>query len=172
MIEILLDLKDYDQDNAVTVFHRIAARAIVKRGDKYLVVYGKDGDCKFPGGGQEEGETLIDTMIRETREETGYQVVDASVKREPVYKIHEISKGEKEDMFIMDSYYFECQVEDEQNIQKLDEYEADLEYMPDWLTLDEIRTMNAKAVSHENLRWVRRELLVTEKLIESMEANK
>lgn len=169
MIEFLLDLKDYDKQD--TIFKRTASRAIVKRDGKYLVVYSKNGDCKFPGGGVEEGESLVDAMIREVKEETGYDVDQLTIKDDPIYKVHEISKGEYEDVFIMDSYYFECDVVDNPTEQNLDAYEAEEEYKPHWMTLEEIQNMNSKVYDVAELRWVKRELLVTNKLIEDIKKN-
>ncbi|MBR3646091.1 MAG: NUDIX domain-containing protein [Lachnospiraceae bacterium] len=166
MVEITLDLKDYDKQD--TIFERVASRAIVKRDGKYLVVYSKNGDCKFPGGGVEQGESLVEAMIREVKEETGYDVDPSSIRKEPVYKVHEISKGEFEDVFIMDSYYYECDVTEDCSEQNLDAYEAEDEYRPFWFTLEEIRDMNSKVRDIEELRWVKRELLVTTKLIDDM----
>ena len=58
--EYNLDLKDYKEGGSV--FRRRAVRGIIKQGEKYLVIHGKYGDYKFPGGdripgtpGQHEG---------------------------------------------------------------------------------------------------------------------
>ncbi|WP_396610676.1 NUDIX domain-containing protein [Haloferax sp. S1W] len=56
---------------------RIAARGIVVDEGKLLTVQYRSGDDVWyltPGGGQQPGETLAETVRREVREETGYEV--------------------------------------------------------------------------------------------------
>lgn len=48
--ELTLDLKDYREGG--TVFRRQAVRGIIRHKDRYLVIHGKYGDYKFPGGGR------------------------------------------------------------------------------------------------------------------------
>jgi 8-oxo-dGTP pyrophosphatase MutT (NUDIX family) len=53
---------------------RISPRAVIRQGDRYLVVRYRDpaGDWYvFPGGGQRPGEDLHQALIREVREEIG-----------------------------------------------------------------------------------------------------
>ena len=74
-----LDMKDYDPDGKV--FSRPSARAIVFKNDKVLLVYSKKYNYyKFPGGGIENGEKPEDALIREVREETGYQIIAESIE--------------------------------------------------------------------------------------------
>ena len=56
MKELVIDLKDYKED--AKVFKRTAARGIIEKDGKFLIIHSKYGDYKFPGGGKEEGETL------------------------------------------------------------------------------------------------------------------
>lgn len=56
---------------------RNSAKAIVFRDDTVLLVRNRDALGEFyllPGGGQEFGETLVEAVIRETEEETGFKV--------------------------------------------------------------------------------------------------
>lgn len=68
-----------DDTEEGSVYKRLAARGIIRRNDKYLAIYGKYGDYKFPGGGREAGEELADTLIREVQEETGYRMIPESI---------------------------------------------------------------------------------------------
>ncbi len=65
-MDILVDFKNYDREE--TIFKRTASRAIISDGKKYLLITSKYGDYKFPGGGQDKGENLVDTLIREIQE--------------------------------------------------------------------------------------------------------
>lgn len=56
---------------------RVGVKALVIRGGLLLCVRKRDesGDiCSFPGGGQEPGETLVEAVRREFREEVGLDV--------------------------------------------------------------------------------------------------
>ncbi|MDQ3702058.1 MAG: NUDIX domain-containing protein [Chloroflexota bacterium] len=56
---------------------RVGVKALVIRGGLLLCVRKRDdsGDlCTFPGGGQEPGETLVEAVRREFREEVGLEV--------------------------------------------------------------------------------------------------
>ena len=162
----IIDLKDYTEG---TVYARIAARAIIHKDDMYLFVKGSTGDLKFPGGGMEDGETITQTLVREVREETGYSVDESNLSSSPRYFVHEMGKGMIDDKLIMDSYYYECEVpEDIDFINKAD-YETDTGYTPVWMTLDEMIEESRKCVDFERFRWVKRELLIAEKIREEGE---
>jgi 8-oxo-dGTP pyrophosphatase MutT (NUDIX family) len=92
--------------NNTSVFKRVASRAIIADGDKYLLIYSKYGDYKFPGGGAEEGESLEDTLIREVLEETGYRIDRDSIKK--YGKVLERRKGGYKSILEMESHYFFC----------------------------------------------------------------
>ena len=160
-MDIIIDLKNYDGKEPA--FHRTAARAIITEGDKYLLVYSKYGDYKFPGGGREEGETLEDTVVREVQEETGYCVKRESIKK--YGKVHEIRKGMYDNLLIMDSHYYFCQVEEEAGNRNLDAYEAEYDYNVIWLALPEAIEMNRKIADTAISPWVIREIEVMERLI-------
>lgn len=153
MKTIEIDYEDYEPDGSV--FKRTAVRGIVHKEGKYLIVYSKYGDYCFPGGGREKGEELIETLIREVREETGYQVLTETVQEYAV--IHEKRKGKIDDILLMDSYYFFCDVHSEQGEQDLDEYEMDFEYQVGWLSLDEVIRRNEMVENHEHTPWIVRE---------------
>ena len=162
--ELTVDLHDYPAD--APVFHRMAVRGIVRRGDSYLMVFSrKYGDCKFPGGGQEQGESCTDTLCREMREETGYDVLPETVQE--YLLVHERRKGFYGDLLCMDSYYYRCAVDDSVHPQNLQGYEIDEGYEACWLTLPEAIRRNESV--QENKAWVQRELTVL-RLLHAQEA--
>lgn len=76
---------------------RTAARAIIVRNDELLVVRIKSDEGEFlvlPGGGQNHGETLQATVVREVNEELGLNVIveDLAYVREYVGKNHSMHR--------------------------------------------------------------------------------
>ncbi len=117
-----IDKKDYKPDG--TVGSRPSVRGIIWLKDKLAMVYSKQYRYyKFPGGGINKGETYIDTLLREVREETGLIVLPETI--EEFGYVHRVQKGTKEDIFIQDNYYYTCRVDDMQVSQELDDYEAE-----------------------------------------------
>lgn len=126
-----MDAKNYAPRG--TVFSRPSARAIILRGGKVAMVHSLKYDYyKFPGGGIEPGEDHMAALVRETREEAGLSVIPASVR--PYGYVHRVEKGDREDLFVQDNYYYFCDTEPETVSQALDAYEAEerftLEFVP------------------------------------------
>ena len=159
-MDIIIDFKNYTPD--LEVRKRIASRAIVSRGDKYLMIGSKFGDYKFPGGGRDEGETPIETLIRETQEETGFYVIEDSI--EPYVKVLEKRK-KRTYIRELESHYFLCKVEDEVGERNLDDYEIEFEYENVWISLEEAIEKNKQVTDLENCPWIVRELRVMEELL-------
>ena len=117
-----MDSKDYNPNGKA--FVRPSSRAIIIKDNKVLMVHSLMYDYyKFPGGGIEDGESEIEALIRETKEEAGLNIIKETIK--PYGYVHRISKSDHGDcdMFIQDNYYFICEVEDKTEKQKLDDYE-------------------------------------------------
>lgn len=161
-----IDLKNYNSESSV--YKRTAVRGIIKDGEKYLLITSKYGECKFPGGGRKEGETLEDTLFREVLEETGYRVILNSWKENSCkeYGIAlERRKGEYEDIIEMTSYYYFCEVEKKAGLRNLDDYEAEYEYQVVWMTLEEAIDKNKKVSNLDACPWVIRDTKVMEQLL-------
>ena len=126
----LFDEKNYKQRSGIV---REAVRAIIiKDGKVALVKSLKENHYKFPGGGIELGESHIDTLIRETKEETGL-IINYDSIRECGF-IHEIRKSLfNDDAFEQKSYYYFAGVEDEICEQELSEREKNLQYVLEWV---------------------------------------
>lgn len=159
--ELTLDLKDYREGG--TVFKRQAVRGIIRHKDRYLVIHGKYGDYKFPGGGRKRGEELLDTLIREVQEETGYRVVADSVT--DYILVHEKRKGDPDDLLEMDSWYYFCDVEETAGKRNLDDYEKEYDYQVAWMSLPEIIRKNETVEQYEKIPWIVRETMVMNELL-------
>lgn len=154
MKEMTIDLKNYTENG--TVFRRTAVRGIIQRSGKYLMIHSmKYGDYKFPGGGRHDGEELIDTLVREVQEETGYHVRIETAK---IYmKVTERRKGDPDDMMEMVSWYYLCDVESGQGGRNLDEYEAEYDYRVEWMNLEEAIAANERVRELDAVPWAVRE---------------
>lgn len=162
------DFKNYRPDG--TVGRRPSVRGVIIRGDKIALVHSKKYDYyKFPGGGIQEGEAHLETLIREVMEEVGLCVVPESV-REYGYILRK-EKGKIEDLFIQENFYYLCDVEDEAVHQRLDDYEAEEEFTLVWT---DPRTAIEANRNHDHgdktsdiaRHMMEREALVLEKLLE------
>ena len=159
-----LDKKDYNENGTKLI--RPSVRGIIIKGDKIALVHSLKYDYyKFPGGGINEGELHLETLIREVHEESGLTVIPESVKEYGM--VHRIQKGQNVDMFIQDNFYYLCEVEDEIKSQDLDEYEADESF-----TLEFIKPQPAIAANRKenhgpkSKAMIEREALVLEMLID------
>ena len=107
-----IDFKDYNI-NSKTI-SRPSARAIIIKNNKVYMLHNiKDDYYEFPGGGLELGETMIDCLIRETKEEAGLIIKEKSIKE--FGYVHRINKDKYDNdlIFIQDNYYYFCDIEDE-----------------------------------------------------------
>ena len=117
-----LDQKDYEECNRTYI--RNSSRAIIIKENKIAMVYSRKYDYyKFPGGGIQKGESAVEALIRETREEAGLIIIPDRI-REYGY-LHRIQKSDTDadECFIQDNYYYFCQTEKPVLEQKLDDYE-------------------------------------------------
>lgn len=162
-MDIIIDLKNYESENSV--FKRTAARAMIKKEDKYLLIFSKYGDYKFPSGGMKKGEQIEETLLREVQEETGYHVIKDTIKS--YGKVTERRKGEYDDVMEMDSYYFFCEVEAEAGKRNLDLYEEEYDYQVLWMTLSEAIEKNTKVTDLDICPWVIRDTKVMESLMKN-----
>ena len=125
----LFDIDKKDYGDCTHSFVRNSARSIIIRNGKVAMIHSRKYDCyKFPGGGIEKGETPVEAMIRETREEAGLIVIPETVK-EYGY-VHRIQRSDSDptECFIQDNFYYLCDALDSPVPQKPDEYEAKESY--------------------------------------------
>ncbi len=154
------------------VVTRLAAKALVVRDGRLLVLRSRFGDLKLPGGGVEPGETPEQAIVRELAEECGLDgvtvgahvltVVDSRPAREPgaiwrMTSLHLLASSDAEPT----------------GPRALEEYEADLAFVPVWVTPGEMLAGNRAFLAAADPRWVRdtvwwvpREIAVLERLLE------
>ncbi len=105
----LLTLDEHNYDPDMAEICRIAVRGIIFIDGKLLLIQSGSGDLKLPGGGQEKGENDVDTLIRETLEETGYHVIPESIQEFGDVEEKRLSVCGKMIWHQYNRYYF-CQV--------------------------------------------------------------
>lgn len=160
-----MDKKDYDK--CTHSFVRNSARSIIIKNKRVAMIHSMKYDYyKFPGGGIENGESPVDAMIRETREESGLIVKPDTVK-EYGY-VHRIQRSDRDETecFIQDNYYYLCETADEIRLQELDDYEAKEAYTLEYVEPDIAIRKNRHVVqSPYNQMMFEREARVLELLI-------
>ena len=117
-----LDSKDYDE--SIEVICRPSARGIIVRDGKVAMVHSAMYDYyKFPGGGIEEGESPLEAMIREVKEESGLEVIPESIRE--FGNVHRRSRTANGGLFSQDNFYFLCSCKENAGETNLDDYESE-----------------------------------------------
>ena len=133
-MRLLFEMDKGDYRECTRSFVRNSARSIIISDGKIAMIHSTKYDYyKFPGGGIEDGEDPIIAMVRETREEAGLVVKPETVK-EYGY-VHRVQKSDSDaaECFIQDNYYYLCEVENEAVCQSLDDYEAQENYVLEYV---------------------------------------
>lgn len=159
----VMDLRDYlDTWNKI---ERYAVRAIIRKDNLIaLVKSNKEGFYKFPGGGVEIDEDHIETLIRETQEESGLVIKENTVREYGFFV--ECRKSLFEDaIFEQKSYYYTADVEDELVQTNLDEYEKNLDYHLEWVDIDTAVTVNEAFEGIDEYPYIVRETYVLNELL-------
>ena len=166
-----IDTKDYDPDGTTAI--RPSVRGIIIKNNRLAMIHSLKYDYyKFPGGGIEQGEDHIDTLIREVAEESGLQVIPDTVRE--YGWVHRIQKGTKEDVFIQDNYYYLCSAETETVFKNLDDYENEEQFTLEWVFPETVLETNRTHLHGEKQNhiqfntMIKRECRVIEILMEEM----
>jgi len=167
---LVMDAKNYDV--SLPEIYRVAVRGIIFVDGKLLLIRSKYGEVKFPGGGKEGEESDIETLIRETLEETGYHVIESSVREFGEVEEKRLSTHEPMIWHQINRYYF-CDVETEQEACQYTENEKKHGFHQVWCTLDEAIQANEDMMKQEGVRaWNQREYKVLKLLRESLDTEK
>lgn len=141
-----IDTKDYDING--TTVSRPSARGIIIKDGKLAMIHSIKYDYyKFPGGGIEKNEQKENALMREVLEETGLDVIPQTIKEYGM--VHRIQKGDYEDVFIQDNYYYLCDVEDNVHEQKLDDYEKEEKFTLEYVSPKQVIDANKACKSKE-----------------------
>lgn len=139
-----IDLKDYNPNGKK--FYRPSVRGIIFDGKNNIaMIYSKKYHFyKFPGGGIEGNETHLDTLAREIKEETGMTLIPETAKEfGEVLKIQKGDEVGENTIHIQQNFYYTCRVEDKIGEQDLDDGEKDLDFVLEFIPVEEAIQANA-----------------------------
>ena len=164
-----MDLKDYDEN--APRFERPSVRGIISREGKIALVHSLKYDYyKFPGGGCKKNEKHEETLIREVNEETGLVVIPSSIKEFGM--VHRIQKGDYGDTFVQDNFYYFCDVGDQVQGQKLDDYEDEEQFTLEFISIEDAIKVNKNnhhgEMSKVYTMMIERDTKVLEMLLEEL----
>jgi 8-oxo-dGTP pyrophosphatase MutT (NUDIX family) len=166
-------LKEFVRVNGIihtgaTILREAVRGIIIDETNIFMIHSSKNGDYKFPGGGIIGEETHHETLAREIREECGVAVTQIGTAFGKVIE-YDVALEQEFEVFKMTSYYYFCHIEKVFMAQKLELYEFDLGFQPVWVDIRRAIRTNieiADSISAGNIRWLKREIFVLEKIQE------
>lgn len=156
------DTKNID----LSSFTRKAARAIIIKDKKVLVLKSDNKEVKLPGGGLEANESFYEALVREVKEETGYKVLSA--KEVGSINTFALSKQSKGEIFKMQSKYFLVEVNDLRENTNFQGYEITENFRPVFMDINEMISINESAFMLDKLNDIALRELMAFKEIKKM----
>lgn len=133
-----------------SIFKRIAARGIILKEHKILLMYTKYyDDYSIPGGGVDSEEALIEGLQRELSEETGAQEIEVISEYGYIDEYRPYYK-EDYDLMHMISYLYVCDVKGDLQEAQLEDYEVANGMKAKWVDIDEAIQHNKKLIASNN----------------------
>ena len=134
-------------DITATSFTRKATRAIVIKGEDILLLYTERyHDYSLPGGGVDDGETIVEGLIRELKEETGAHNVD-NINEFGLYEEFRPWHKPGFDIVHMESYCFTCTIDDELKEPELEAHELSNGMHPVWMNIHQAIAHNEETIA-------------------------
>ena len=161
----IIDSKDYTKE--WEIYKRDSVRAIIFCNNNLAMIKSeKYGEYKFPGGGIEAGESHLDALIRETKEETGLHIIPSTIKEYGKTLVICKSMAKPDKIFEQESFYYICDIDlDVKSSINLDDgYETEYNYSLVFASLGEAIEQNSKLLNIPDIPWVKRDLFVLHEL--------
>lgn len=152
---LIMDEHNYPLDLAE--IYRVAVRAIIFIDGKLLMIENSFGEVKLPGGGVEEIEDDYQALVREVKEETGYDVIPETII--PFGEIEEKRLSVHEPMIWHQiSHLYFCDVHPEKGLCNYTENEKKYGFRQVLYTLEEALEKNRIMLEKEGKQaWNQRE---------------
>jgi ADP-ribose pyrophosphatase YjhB (NUDIX family) len=137
-------------DLSAKSFTRKATRAIVTNGENILLLYTKRyHDYSLPGGGIDAGESNIDGLIRELKEETGAHNVQ-NIQEFGLYEEYRPWHKQGFDIVHMQSYCYLCTIDDELLAPELESHEINNGMHPVWMNIYQAISHNEDTIANSD----------------------
>ncbi len=142
------------EDISATSHHKIierhAARGIVLRGEKILLLYTQRyHDYSLPGGGIDEGEDEIAGLVRELKEETGAQGV-RNIKDFARYDEYRPWYKGDADIIHMISHCYVCEINEALGDTSFESHEVSNGMTPVWMNIHEAIEHNEGVIANSD----------------------
>ena len=156
-MEKILVMDEHNYDDNLSEILRVAIRGIIFIDGKLLMIEDSFGEVKLPGGGMEPGEDDYRALIREVKEETGYDVIPESIKPFGEIEKKRLSVHEPMIWHQINRLYF-CSVYPEQGQCEYSENEKKYGFHQVLYTIEEALRINERMLENEGLQaWNQRE---------------
>lgn len=156
-MEKILVMDEHNYDDNLEEICRVSIRGIIFVNGKLLMIESSFGEVKLPGGGLEAVEDDCQTLIREVKEETGYDVIPESIQ--PFGEIEEkrLSVHEPKIWHQINRLYF-CDVYPKQGQCEYSENEKKAGFHQVFYTLEDALEKNESMLQKEGRHaWNQRE---------------
>ncbi|RJG40306.1 NUDIX domain-containing protein [Motilimonas pumila] len=132
------------------ILKRIAARAIVLKGQKILLMYTQRyQDYTLPGGGLDSSESPQQGLCRELMEETGATGI-RNIQAFGMYEEYRPWYKPDHDTLHMLSYCYTCEIDDTLGAAKLEDYEVNNGMSAVWVDIHQAIAHNQATIASSN----------------------